>query len=155
MFLWNYQEIKAGWAWAKPSNLRKLFMPETYKFWQNQETPEERLARKQADPTLDPHYKLMLRNLYPESPHWWWGSVVIVSWAVGLGCLYGMNSTLPCKFNQDADGMKTILTNIRVGIPRIHTSHLVMHGLLRSPNGYYGIPVQYPANLPDACRIYV
>lgn len=105
MFLWNYQEIKAGWAWAKPSNLRKLFKPKTYKFWQNQETPQERLARKQADTTLDPHYKLMLRNLYPESPHWWWGSVVVISWAVGLGCLYGMESTLPCKFDQDTDSM--------------------------------------------------
>jgi hypothetical protein len=66
MLLWNYEEIKAGWAWAKPSNLRKLFMLKTYKFWQNQETPEVRLARKEADPSLDPHYKLMLRNLYPE-----------------------------------------------------------------------------------------
>lgn len=101
MFLWNYEEIKAGWAWAKPSNLRKLFKPETYKFWQNIESPEARLARKQADPTLDPHYKLMLRNLYPESPHWWWGTVVIISWVVGIACLYGMDSTLPCKFNQD------------------------------------------------------
>ncbi|KAH0360275.1 OPT superfamily oligopeptide transporter, partial [Aureobasidium melanogenum] len=95
MFLWNYEDIKAGWAWAKPSNLRKLFKPETYKFWQNQETPEERLARKQTDPTLDPHYKLMLRNLYPESPHWWWGTVVIISWVIGIACLYGMDSTLP------------------------------------------------------------
>ncbi|KAG9516606.1 OPT superfamily oligopeptide transporter, partial [Aureobasidium melanogenum] len=95
MFLWNYDDIKAGWAWAKPSNLRKLFKSETYRFWQNQETPAERLARKEADPTLDPHYKLMLRNLYPESPHWWWGAVVVLSWAVGLGCLYGMDSTLP------------------------------------------------------------
>ncbi|KAG9691583.1 OPT superfamily oligopeptide transporter, partial [Aureobasidium melanogenum] len=68
MFLWNYEDIKAGWAWAKPSNLRKLFKPQTYKFWQNQESPQERLARKEADPDLDPHYKLMLRNLYPETP---------------------------------------------------------------------------------------
>jgi hypothetical protein len=68
MLLWNYEEIKAGWAWAKPSNLRKLLMLKTYKFWQNQETPEARLARKEADPNLDPHYKLMLRNLYPETP---------------------------------------------------------------------------------------
>lgn len=68
MLLWNYEEIKAGWAWAKPANLRKLFLLQTYKFWQNQETPEARLARKEADPNLDPHYKLMLRNLYPETP---------------------------------------------------------------------------------------
>ncbi|KAI4736201.1 OPT superfamily oligopeptide transporter [Aureobasidium sp. EXF-12298] len=95
MFLWNYDEIKAGWAWAKPSNLRKLFKLQTYRFWQNQETPKERLARKEADPNLDPHYKLMLRNLYPETPLWWWGAVVVISWVVGLACLYGMKSTLP------------------------------------------------------------
>ncbi|THZ33460.1 OPT superfamily oligopeptide transporter [Aureobasidium pullulans] len=95
MLLWNYEEIKAGWAWAKPSNLRKLFRLQTYKFWQNQETPEERLIRKESDPNLDPHYKLMLRNLYPEVPTWWWGIVVVISWALGLGCLYGMDSTLP------------------------------------------------------------
>ncbi|KAI4843790.1 OPT superfamily oligopeptide transporter, partial [Aureobasidium sp. EXF-8845] len=95
MLLWNYEEIKAGWAWAKPSNLRKLLMLNTYKFWQNQETPEARLARKEADPNLDPHYKLMLRNLYPETPIWWWGAVVVIAWALGLGCLYGMDSTLP------------------------------------------------------------
>ncbi|KAI4843230.1 OPT superfamily oligopeptide transporter, partial [Aureobasidium sp. EXF-8845] len=95
MLLWNYEEIKAGWAWAKPSNLRKLLMLKTYKFWQNQETPEARLARKEADPNLDPHYKLMLRNLYPETPIWWWGAVVVIAWALGLGCLYGMDSTLP------------------------------------------------------------
>jgi len=100
MLLWNYEEIKAGWAWAKPSNLRKLFRLQTYKFWQNQETPEERLTRKESDPNLDPHYKLMLRNLYPEVPTWWWGIVVVISWALGLGCLYGMDSTLPCKLKR-------------------------------------------------------
>jgi len=100
MLLWNYEEIKAGWAWAKPSNLRKLFRLQTYKFWQNQETPEERLIRKESDPNLDPHYKLMLRNLYPEVPTWWWGIVVVISWALGLGCLYGMDSTLPCKLKR-------------------------------------------------------
>ncbi|KAI5271550.1 OPT superfamily oligopeptide transporter [Aureobasidium subglaciale] len=95
MFLWNFDDIKAGWTWAKPSNLRKMFELRTYKSWQNQESPKDRLARKEADPNLDPHYKLMLRNLYPETPLWWWGAVVVISWAVGLGCLYGMDSTLP------------------------------------------------------------
>ncbi|KAI5251481.1 OPT superfamily oligopeptide transporter [Aureobasidium subglaciale] len=95
MLLWNFDDIKAGWTWAKLSNLRKMFELRTYKFWQNQESPEDRLARKEADPSLDPHYKLMLRNVYPETPLWWWGAVVVISWAVGLGCLYGMDSTLP------------------------------------------------------------
>lgn len=70
MMLWNFDDIKAGWAWARPSNLKKLMKASTYTFWKNQETAEERMERKQNDPALDPHYKLMLRNLYPESPLW-------------------------------------------------------------------------------------
>lgn len=95
MLLWNFNDLKAGWAWAAPSKLAKLMNPSAWKFWSNQETPEERNARKQNDPTLDPHYKLMLRNLYVEVPLWWWGLVVVICWAVGLACLYVMKSTLP------------------------------------------------------------
>ncbi|KAK6381102.1 hypothetical protein LTR65_001043 [Meristemomyces frigidus] len=95
MLLWNWDDVKAGWSWAAPSNLKKVFKASTWKFWQNAETPEERSQRKQNDPTLDPHYKLMMRNLYKECPLWWWGAVVAVSWVVGLVCLYAMKSTLP------------------------------------------------------------
>lgn len=95
MLLWDFDNIKVGWAWAAPSKLKKWLKPETYKFWANQETPEERLARRVNDDTLDPHYRLMLRNLYQDTPLWWWGAVLIASFAVGLGCLYAMKSTLP------------------------------------------------------------
>ena len=90
MLLWNWDDIKAGWAWASPSNLRQF----NWRFWQVTETPEERLARKENDPTLDPHYKVMLRNLYDEVPLWWWGAVLAVAWIVGLVCLYVMKTTL-------------------------------------------------------------
>ncbi|PWY87384.1 OPT superfamily oligopeptide transporter [Aspergillus heteromorphus CBS 117.55] len=95
MLLWNWEDIKIGWAWAAPSELKKWLKPETYKFWANQETPEARLQRRINDDTLDPHYRLMLRNLYVDTPLWWWGAVLLGSFAVGLGCLYAMNSTLP------------------------------------------------------------
>jgi hypothetical protein len=95
MLLWNFNDIKSGWAWAAPSNLAKLLNPSTWMFWANQETPEARNERKQNDPTLDPHYKLMLRNLYYEVPLWWWALVVVICWAVALACLYVMKSTLP------------------------------------------------------------
>ncbi|KAK5112776.1 hypothetical protein LTR62_003874 [Meristemomyces frigidus] len=95
MFIWNRDDIKAGWAWAKPSNLKLLLRPETWRFWQNPESPEARFARKQNDPDLDPHYKLMMRNLYKETPMWWWALVVIISWVAGVAALYGMKSTLP------------------------------------------------------------
>ncbi|RAH47085.1 OPT family oligopeptide transporter [Aspergillus brunneoviolaceus CBS 621.78] len=95
MLLWNFDDIKVGWAWAAPSQLKKWLKPETYKFWANQETPEERLQRRVNDTSLDPHYRLMLRNLYYDTPLWWWGAVLLGSFAVGMGCLYAMKSTLP------------------------------------------------------------
>ena len=154
MLLWNYEEIKAGWAWAKPSNLRKLLMLKTYKFWQNQETPAARLARKEADPNLDPHYKLMLRNLYEETPIWWWGAVVVIAWALGLGCLYGMDSTLPCKC-PPAHWILLMLTVTRVGLLDVHYTHFHLRLVLRRPDGHHRLPVQYPTYLPDACWVHV
>jgi hypothetical protein len=95
MLLWNFDDIKAGWSWASPSYLKQFTKASSWKFWANQESPEERNARKQSDPKLDPHYKLMLRNMYYEVPHWWWGTIVVVCWVVALVCLYIMKSTLP------------------------------------------------------------
>ncbi|EED24656.1 conserved hypothetical protein [Talaromyces stipitatus ATCC 10500] len=95
MLLWNWHDLKAAWSWASPSILQKVFSTQGLLFWRNQETPEERLRRKENDPTLDPHYKLILRNKYIEVPLWWWTAVLAVCWAVGLGCLYALESTLP------------------------------------------------------------
>lgn len=95
MLLWNWDDIKLGWTWASPSNLRRRFNSSSWKFWENQESPEDRYARKINDPELDPHYKLMMRNLYKETPMWWWGTLLVCSWVVGLACLYVMKSTLP------------------------------------------------------------
>lgn len=90
MLLWNFDDIKYGWAWAAPSNLKKLLRKETWMFWKGQETPEARSRRVQSDPNMDPHYKLMMRNLYKETPMWWWAIVLVVAWVVGLACLYAM-----------------------------------------------------------------
>ncbi|KAI9833358.1 MAG: hypothetical protein M1819_003753 [Sarea resinae] len=95
MLLWNMDDIKAGWKWAHPSNLKKMLRPEFWTFWKNQETPEERLDRIYKDPSLDPHYKLILRNLYPEVPRWWWGAILLACFITGMTCLYVMKSTLP------------------------------------------------------------
>ncbi|KAK4579995.1 hypothetical protein LTR86_000197 [Recurvomyces mirabilis] len=95
MLLWNWDDLKYAWAWAHPSSLRKIFQKDNLMFWRNQETPAERSARKQSDPNLDPHYKLMLRNGYKEVPLWWWAAVLVGSWVVGLGCMYALKSTLP------------------------------------------------------------
>ena len=91
MLLWNWDELKAAWSWATPSTFKKLFSGQGLLFWKNQETPEERLLRKESDPTLDPHYKLMLRNKYVEVPMYWWTLVLLGCFAVSLGCLYAMD----------------------------------------------------------------
>jgi len=90
MLLWNWDDLKYAWAWAHPNNIRRLLSTENLFFWRNQETPEERLLRKENDPNLDPHYKLMLRNKYKEVPMWWWVAVLVICWVVGLACLYAM-----------------------------------------------------------------
>lgn len=95
MLLWNFDDIKQGWEWAHPSNLKRYLEPGAWRFWVNQESPEERNERLQNNQKLDPHYRLMMRNLYKEVPLWWWGAVLISCWIVALICLYAMKSTLP------------------------------------------------------------
>ena len=95
MMLWNFDDIKQGWAWASPSNLKRFLKPAAWRFWANQETPEARNERLQEDWKLDPHYRLMLKNLYHEVPLWWWGAVLVICWIVGLASLYVLKSTLP------------------------------------------------------------
>jgi hypothetical protein len=95
MLLWNFDDIKQGWQWLRPSNLKKAFEPGAWRFWQGQETAEARYERLQNDPKLDPHYKLMMKHNYREVPLWWWGVVLVLCWAVALGCLYALKSTLP------------------------------------------------------------
>jgi hypothetical protein len=95
MLLWNYNDLKAGWAWASPGKLKKWIQPSTYRFWANDEMDEQRLQRQLDDQNLDPHYRLMLRNGYRDVALWWWGAVLLSSFIVGLACLYVMHSTLP------------------------------------------------------------
>lgn len=95
MFLWNFDDIKAGWEWAAPNKLKKWIQPSTYKFWANQQSAEEELEKKLNDNSLDPHYRLMLRNKYVETPQWWWGAILVASFVTGIACLYAMKSTLP------------------------------------------------------------
>lgn len=94
MFLWNFEDVKNGWSFLKPSNLMKLRNPENWKFWLPQDKDAHK-ARILADPEMDPHYKLMIKNNYDEVPNWWFGLTLLGSFAIGMGTLYGIGSTLP------------------------------------------------------------
>ena len=89
MLLWNWDDLKSAWSWCSLTNLKKVTNPREL-LALARETEQERLERKEADPDLDPHYKLMLRNGYKEVPVWWWGAVLLLSWIVSIACLYVM-----------------------------------------------------------------
>ncbi|KAK5991876.1 Sexual differentiation process isp4-like protein [Cladobotryum mycophilum] len=63
-------------------------------FWKKTggRTKEEK-DKIRNDPSIDPHYKLMVD--YDEVPSSWYFVVFAVSWIVGIVCLYVMKSTLP------------------------------------------------------------
>ena len=87
--------MKAGWAFLAPSNLRKLFTPQFWTFWKGGKSKEQHKREVLANPAMDPHYKLMVSEGYEEVPNWWYGNLLVVSFLVGLGTLYGISSTLP------------------------------------------------------------
>ena len=94
MLLWNYNDMKQGWSFATPSELKKLFRKDTWKFWQFVD-PEEQRAKDRANPDLDPHYKLLLDPAYKPVPQWWWGVVLVLSFVIGMICIYTLDTTLP------------------------------------------------------------
>lgn len=94
MLLWNYAEVSLGWAWITVANLKKLLRPDNYYFWrQTGSRTEEEKSKLRDDPTIDPHYKLMLD--YDEVPNSWYFLIFAASFIIGLVCLYVMKSTLP------------------------------------------------------------
>ncbi|KAL6916710.1 hypothetical protein ACHAPO_011688 [Fusarium lateritium] len=94
MLLWNYAEVSLGWSWITLTNLKRAFRPQTYVFWrQSGSRSEEEKMKLRDDPTIDPHYKLMLD--YDEVPNSWYFLVFAASFIIGMVCLYVMKSTLP------------------------------------------------------------
>jgi hypothetical protein len=94
MMIWNYDEIKLGWAFATIANVKKLLTPSTYIFWRsNGKRTEEQKEAIRNNPTLDPHYKLMVD--YSEVPDSWYFGCFLASFITAMVCLYIMKSTLP------------------------------------------------------------
>lgn len=61
MFLWNYAEIKMGWAFVSKETIFKLLTPSTYFFWRDSgKRTEEETEALRNDHSIDPHYKVML-----------------------------------------------------------------------------------------------
>lgn len=92
MMLWNYGDMKQSWRFANKSNFMSLFQADTWRFWRAGAT-EEQNAKDMANPDLDPHYKLLLK--YDQVPQWWWVAVLLLSFTIGMICIYTLDSTLP------------------------------------------------------------
>ncbi|KAK0385397.1 hypothetical protein NLU13_7873 [Sarocladium strictum] len=96
LLLWNYGDLKAGWSFLSPSNLRKLGRASTWTFWKKTRADDE--AHRQdilAREDMDPHYKLMMQSGYTEVPSWWYVVVLVLSFVIGISTLYAVQSTLP------------------------------------------------------------
>lgn len=95
MFLWNYEDIKTGWAWANKATLKKFLTPSHYVFWKGKsgKRTEEEKQLLRDDPNIDPHYKVMLD--YDEVPDLWYFLAFLASFITSMACLYAMKSTLP------------------------------------------------------------
>ncbi|KAH8887176.1 OPT superfamily oligopeptide transporter [Thozetella sp. PMI_491] len=86
LILYNWNDLKSAWSFMSPESLRNLGKADTWKFWKSAppEPTEEELAQ------MDPHYRLMLR--YKDAPDWWYGMLFIVSFVVGIICIYKAES---------------------------------------------------------------
>lgn len=95
MFLWNYADVKAGWAWANKATLKKFLTPSHYMFWKgsNGKRTEEEKQALRDDPNIDPHYRIMVD--YDEVPDLWYFLAFLASFITSMACLYAMKSTLP------------------------------------------------------------
>ena len=94
MFLWNYADIKLGWAFLTLANLRRALKPSTYFFWKDtgKRTEEEKEALRN-NPDIDPHYKVMLD--YDETPDSWYFLAFAASFICAMVSLYVLKSTVP------------------------------------------------------------
>lgn len=136
MLLWNWDDLKSAWSWCSLTTLKKAVNPREL-LSLAKETPEQRLRRKEADPDLDPHYKLMLRNGYKEVPLWWWVAVLVGSWVVSCSCLYVMKvSVLLGSRSREIVLKFTAVDTPLVGLTFSHVVHVHLHPLL-----WYDIPM--------------
>jgi OPT family oligopeptide transporter len=90
MFLYHISDLAIVYNDFTKNVLQKAIRPSLWrwKFWDGkQENPDK------SDPSLDPHYKLMLE--YDEVPGWWYATIMALSFTVGMICIYEAESTLP------------------------------------------------------------
>lgn len=95
IMLWNWQDIRQIFVWAKPSALKSHFLEAKkdgrYKFWQKS-TYVEKFPGTEGDP----HFAAM--RAYKEAPSWWYTSTLIIALVVGMICTYQQETGLPwCK----------------------------------------------------------
>ncbi|TVY27147.1 Oligopeptide transporter [Lachnellula hyalina] len=95
MILWNWDDIKQGFFFLSPSNLKKLLQLSFWVFWKGGKSKEEHKREVLENPKMDPHYKMMVQAGYEEVPNWWYANVLLLSFAVGMGTIYAVKSSLP------------------------------------------------------------
>jgi OPT family oligopeptide transporter len=91
LLLWNWNDLKASWAFMTPSAIAYGLNPANwnFRFWKTDESK----WGGEGDKETDPHYRLLL--VHKDSPNWWYFMVLLLSIAIGLATTYSADSTLP------------------------------------------------------------
>jgi OPT oligopeptide transporter protein len=56
LLLWNRDDLRGAWSWARPSALKETWANFNWKFWQ-----DDGVRDQSNDEDLDPHYREMLK----------------------------------------------------------------------------------------------
>lgn len=88
ILLWDRAAVKNAFNLGRWSSFKSL-LP-----WGKRPAPTEAQKLVEAEEEeLDPHYQQMLA--YDEVPSWWYITILVVSMATALFCIYNLKSTLP------------------------------------------------------------
>ena len=150
LLLWNFDDMKAAWSWASPSELRKAYRSFNWRFWQDDGM---RYVDEDDLKQLDPHYREMLK--YPDAPNSWYFVTLVLSVICALVVIYKSDSTMPwCVFLFTS--MIVGITNIiyKVGILHLLSVCEYVYSLLRGPLCDYGIPIHHPNLYSNGRRIF-
>lgn len=92
MILYNWPVMKTALAMFSPYRLKRSLDPRNWNLRFYKATGE-RKEGEFDDPELDPHFRLMAA--YKDVPNWWYAALLVISFIVGMVCIYEVQSTLP------------------------------------------------------------
>ncbi|KAF5868312.1 putative opt oligopeptide transporter protein [Botrytis fragariae] len=78
-FIWNYDDVKAGWYFLSSNNLKNVLQPFFQLFWKKKRSKGEPKREILANSDIDSRYVLIVSNGYEEVHNWWYAIILLFS----------------------------------------------------------------------------